>query len=107
MFSFPQQVSDRLDELILEMREVLKSTTASWPGGRMVPHVNEEPRDIVCIGSGQSLAALAMRWAGLPLKCGVRLLFETAGVAVLGYFFAFFCKRDQGLTITIGSRMRT
>ncbi|KAF4212680.1 hypothetical protein CNMCM6805_004446 [Aspergillus fumigatiaffinis] len=81
----PQQVSDRLDELILEMREVLKSTTASWPGGRMVPHVNEEPRDIVCIGSGQSLAALAMRWAGLPLKCGVRLLFETAGVAVLGF----------------------
>ncbi|GIK07023.1 hypothetical protein Aspvir_002676 [Aspergillus viridinutans] len=81
----PQQVTDRLDELIGEMREVLKSTTASWPGGRMVPHVNEEPRDIICVGSGQSLAALAMRWTGLPLKCAVRLLIETAGVAVLGF----------------------
>jgi probable phosphoglycerate mutase len=73
----------------------------------MVPHVTEEPRDIVCIGSGLSLSALAMRWTGLPLKCGVRLLFETAGVAVLGYFFASFCKRDQRLTVKIGSRMRT
>ncbi|GIC88259.1 phosphoglycerate mutase family protein [Aspergillus udagawae] len=81
----PQQVTDRLDELIGEMREVLKSTTASWPGGRMVPHVTEEPRDIVCVGSGLSLSALAMRWTGLSLKCGVRLLFETAGVAVLGF----------------------
>ncbi|KAF4264659.1 hypothetical protein KXW98_001623 [Aspergillus fumigatus] len=81
----PQQVSDRVDELIGEMIEVLKSTSASWPGGRLVPNVSSEPRDIVCIGSGQSLAALAMRWTGLPLRCGVRLLIETAGVAILGF----------------------
>ncbi|KAF7118364.1 hypothetical protein CNMCM5793_007878 [Aspergillus hiratsukae] len=81
----PQQVSDRLDQLIAEMRDILKSTAAAWPGGRMVPHVNYEPRDIVCIASSQSLAALAIRWAELPLKCGMRLLIETAGVAILGF----------------------
>lgn len=54
----------------------------------MIHHTTYEHRDIVCIGPSQSLAALAMRWAGLPLKCGTRLLIETAGVAILGYFFA-------------------
>lgn len=54
----------------------------------MVPHTTYEPQDIVCIGPSLSLAALAIRWAGLPMNCGMRLLIETAGVAILGYFFA-------------------
>lgn len=66
----------------------MESTAASWPGGKVVAHVAPEPRDVVCIGHGHSLAALAMRWAGQPLKNGTRLLIEPAGVAILGYVFA-------------------
>ncbi|RHZ57918.1 phosphoglycerate mutase family protein [Aspergillus thermomutatus] len=81
----PQQVTDRLDELICEMREVIQSTATTWPSGQVVTRATEEPRDIVCVGPGQSLAALAMRWTGQPLKYGKRLLIETAGVAILGF----------------------
>ncbi|KAI9925147.1 hypothetical protein ASPWEDRAFT_45931 [Aspergillus wentii DTO 134E9] len=81
----PQQVSDRLDNLIHEIRSVIESTAASWPGGQVVAHAAEEPRDVVCIGHGHILAGLALRWAGQPLRNGMRLLMEPGGVAVLGF----------------------
>ncbi|EAW06527.1 phosphoglycerate mutase family protein [Aspergillus clavatus NRRL 1] len=81
----PQQVSDRLDELIAEIQGVIQSTAAQWPGGNLVTHASDEPRDIVCVGPGHSLAALAMRWVGLPLEHGVRLVLEPASISILGF----------------------
>ena len=63
----------------------MESTAASWPGGQVVAHAAGEPRDVVCIGHGHILAAMALRWVDEPLENGVRLLMEPAGVAVLGY----------------------
>lgn len=78
-------MSNRVDELIHEIRTVMESTAASWPGGQVVAHAAGEPRDVVCIGHGHILAAMALRWVDEPLENGVRLLMEPAGVAVLGY----------------------
>lgn len=89
VYRSPQQVSDRLDSLVSEIKTILENTAASWPGGRVVPHVAPEPRDVVCVGHGHTLAALAMRWAGLPLQHGVRLLIDPAGVAILGYVYVY------------------
>lgn len=85
----PEQVSDRLDLLISEIREAIGGTAASWPGGQLVAHATGLPRDIVCIGHGHILAALAMRWAGQPVRNGMRLLMEPSSVAILGYVFFF------------------
>lgn len=63
----------------------MEGTAASWPGGQVVAHAAGEPRDIVCIGHGHILAAMALRWIGQPLRHAARLLIEPAGVAVLGY----------------------
>lgn len=52
-------------------------TTLEQPQGN-------DPQDIVCIAHGHILSSLAMVWANIPLKDGVRLVFQTAGVAVLG-----------------------
>ena len=81
----PQQVSDRVDALIEEIKGAHHGTAASWPGGQVVAHAAGEPRDIVCVSHGHILAAIAMRWVGMPLSHGIRLLLEPGGVAVLGY----------------------
>lgn len=81
----PDQVRARVDSLIKEIREIITSTAATWPGGRTVTHVSLEPRNVVCVGHGHTLAALAMRWVGQPLTQGFRLLFDPAGIAILGY----------------------
>lgn len=68
-FRSPQQVSDRLDKLIGEMKHLLDSNGSS--------------HDIVCVAHGHVLSALALRWAEQPLKNGMRLLIETAGLGIL------------------------
>lgn len=42
-----------------------------------------EAGNILCVAHGHILSALALRWAEQPLKNGMRLLIETAGVGVL------------------------
>ncbi|KAJ9302319.1 hypothetical protein DTO271G3_1185 [Paecilomyces variotii] len=78
----PEQVSNRLDNLVREMRIEIernnKPTAANTPP-------SQKPKNIVCVAHGHILAALALRWAEQPLKNGMRMLIETAGVAVLGY----------------------
>ncbi|KAL2217645.1 phosphoglycerate mutase family protein [Thermoascus aurantiacus ATCC 26904] len=77
----PQQVSDRLDHLIAELKTQIGRVCSERPGGQNIP----QPRNIVCVAHGHILAALALRWAQQPLKNGMRLLMDTAGVAVLGF----------------------
>ena len=81
----PQQVSTRIDALIAEIKEKVMNTAASWPGGSIVAHATGEARDIVCIGHGHILSAMALRWTGQSLANGLRLLLEPSSVAVLGY----------------------
>lgn len=76
----PQQVSDRLDHLIAELKTQIGRVCSERPGGQNIPQL----RNIVCVAHGHILAALALRWAQQPLKNGMRLLMDTAGVAVLG-----------------------
>jgi len=68
----PEAVSDRLDELIKDMKRFTKG-----PQGR------ERAPDIVCIAHGHILSALALRWAEQPLLHGMRFLIQTAGVGIL------------------------
>ncbi|KAJ5380910.1 uncharacterized protein N7496_003338, partial [Penicillium cataractarum] len=82
----PQQVSDRLDELIAEIKSVIEGNSATWPGGQIISHRSQHAQDIVCVAHGHILAAMAIRWVGLPLDTGMmRLIFEPGGVAVLGF----------------------
>lgn len=75
----PQQVSDRIDSLI---REIIRDIDIRdpIPGGKTLP----KAKNFVCIAHGHILALLALRWARQPLRNGMRLLMETAGIAVLG-----------------------
>lgn len=88
----PKQVSDRLDELIAEIKSVIEGNSASWPGGQIDSHRSQHAQDIVCVAHGHILAAMAIRWVGLPLDTGMmRLIFEPGGVAVLGYVLLPHC----------------
>lgn len=93
MHRTPEQVTERLDCLIDEIHQVVQSTASSWPGGPTVAHATRQARDVVCIGHGHTLAALALRWADQPIRSGMRLLIEPSSVAVLWYvsfFLSFF-----------------
>ncbi|KAJ9197761.1 hypothetical protein DTO166G4_8349 [Paecilomyces variotii] len=62
----------------IEIERNTRPTAANTPP-------SQKPKNIVCVAHGHILAALALRWAEQPLKNGMRMLIETAGVAVLGY----------------------
>ncbi|KAJ5495709.1 hypothetical protein N7539_000825 [Penicillium diatomitis] len=82
----PQQVTERLDKLIREIKQVISSNSASWPGGQLIAHRSQHAQDVVCVAHGHILAALAIRWVGLPLDTGMmRLIFEPGGVGILGF----------------------
>lgn len=75
----PQEVSNRLDSLISEILHQM-DTLGPNAGGTTVPR----PKNVVCVAHGHVLATFALRWAQQPLRNGMRMLMETAGVAVLG-----------------------
>ena len=77
-FRTPRQVSDRLDKLIEEMKDLLKSQSKRTEGT-----ATGSPGNILCVAHGHILSALALRWAEQPLENGMRLLIDTAGVGVL------------------------
>lgn len=89
MYRTPEQISARIDELIAEIRQSIERTVTEWPSGRQISHTTRQARDIVCIGHGHILAALALRWAGKPLDHGLRLLMEPSSVAILSYVSFF------------------
>ncbi|KAJ5619646.1 hypothetical protein N7510_003630 [Penicillium lagena] len=82
----PQSIAERLDELIVEIRSVIAGESSSWPSGKVAGSRSRLKQDIVCVAHGHVLSALALRWVGAPLSQGVmRLIFESGGVAVLGF----------------------
>lgn len=73
----PEQVSERLDRLITDIR--LRFHTDAMA----LSFTNKQPGDVVLVAHGHILRAFAMRWAGKKLTDGVALLLE--GRLVRGY----------------------
>ncbi|KAJ5214840.1 hypothetical protein N7468_010519 [Penicillium chermesinum] len=69
-----QQVSDRIDDLIQEIRAIHKGNMRG-----------ENPCDIVLVAHGHLLRAFTKRWLGYPLEFPLSLMLEPGAVGVLSY----------------------
>ncbi|QGA20525.1 hypothetical protein EYB26_008230 [Talaromyces marneffei] len=70
-----QQVTDRLDDLIKEIRAFQVNHMHGEPG----------PADIVLIAHGHLLRAFVKRWLGYPMEFPLSLMLEPGGIGVLSY----------------------
>jgi broad specificity phosphatase PhoE len=75
----PEQVTERLDRLIKEIREKFHAQAIGKPVGET------PPCDVLLVAHGHILRAFAMRWAGQQLKSGPVFLLEAGGVGTLSY----------------------
>ncbi|KAJ5852088.1 uncharacterized protein N7529_011473 [Penicillium soppii] len=69
-----QQVADRIDDLIREIREAHKDNMHG-----------EKPSDIVLVAHGHLLRAFTKRWLGYPMEFPLSLMLDPGGVGVLSY----------------------
>ncbi|KAK8142558.1 hypothetical protein G3M48_008594 [Beauveria asiatica] len=76
----PQDVTQRLDELIREIRE--KYHAPVMDGTHPNPAATG---NVLIVAHGHILRALALRWAGRPLDAGPTFLLEAGGVGTLSY----------------------
>ena len=74
IYRSPAQVSERLDELIAEIR-----TRFHRPAMEGEQKARESP-DVLVVAHGHILRALAMRWIGKRLEDGPSILLEAGGV---------------------------
>ncbi|KAK9442395.1 phosphoglycerate mutase family protein [Metarhizium brunneum] len=75
----PEQVTERLDRLIREIREKWHKPAIGQPKEKDVRG------DVLIVAHGHILRALAMRWAGKSLQDGPAFLLEAGGVGTLSY----------------------
>lgn len=75
----PEQVTDRLDRLIQEIRQKYHSPVIGLPKSQA------PPGDVLLVAHGHILRAFAMRWAGKTLQDGPTFLLEAGGVGTLSY----------------------
>lgn len=73
----PEQVTERLDRLISEIREKWHKPAIGQPKEKDVQG------DVLIVAHGHILRALAMRWAGKSLQDGPAFLLEAGGVGTL------------------------
>lgn len=76
----PQDVTDRLDRLIADIRKRFHEPILNPPEGEK-PH--KVSGDILIVAHGHILRAFAMRWAGKTLQDGPAFLLEAGGVGTL------------------------
>ncbi|KAM3447126.1 hypothetical protein MY3296_009026 [Beauveria thailandica] len=76
----PQDVTQRLDKLIREIRE--KYHAPVMDGTHPNPAATG---NVLIVAHGHILRALALRWAGRPLDAGPTFLLEAGGVGTLSY----------------------
>ncbi|KAF2424466.1 phosphoglycerate mutase-like protein [Tothia fuscella] len=70
----PKQVSDRLDDLISQIRDIQS------------PHMHDDkPADILLVAHGHILRGFVRRWLGYSLDFRLLLMLEPGGVGVLTY----------------------
>ncbi|OKL59314.1 hypothetical protein UA08_05376 [Talaromyces atroroseus] len=70
-----QEVTDRLDDLIKEIRTFQANHMHGEPG----------PADIVLVAHGHLLRAFVKRWLGYPMEFPLSLMLEPGGIGVLSY----------------------
>lgn len=75
----PDQVAERLDRLIDEIRSIYHSPVIGKP------KEEGQPGDVLLVAHGHILRAFAMRWAGKTLQDGPIFLLEAGGVGTLSY----------------------
>jgi probable phosphoglycerate mutase len=75
----PEQVTERIDRLIREIREKYHAPVIGKPKGSHVAG------DVLLVAHGHILRAFAMRWAGKTLADGPTFLLEAGGVGTLSY----------------------
>ncbi|PNY29525.1 Sedoheptulose 1,7-bisphosphatase [Tolypocladium capitatum] len=73
----PDQVTERLDRLIAEIREKVHRPVIDKP--------DSGNGDVLIVAHGHILRAFAMRWAGKTLQNGPTFLLEPGGVGTLSY----------------------
>ncbi|CDM33689.1 hypothetical protein DTO013E5_1462 [Penicillium roqueforti] len=69
-----QQVTDRLDNLIQEIRAIQKDNMHG-----------ENPSDILLVAHGHLLRAFTKRWLGYPMEFPLSLMLDPGAVGVLSY----------------------
>jgi len=76
----PQQVTDRLDNIIADIRKRFHSHAIGKPKGSV-----KEPFDVLVIAHGHILRAFAARWIGKDIANNPSLILEAGGVGTLSY----------------------
>ncbi|KAG5972029.1 hypothetical protein E4U55_000950 [Claviceps digitariae] len=76
----PEQITDRLDRLIHEIRQKWHKPAMHKSDPNTVVH-----GDVLIVAHGHILRALAMRWVGKSLQDGPAFLLEAGGVGTLSY----------------------
>lgn len=71
----PQEISDRLDSLIADIREIHRNAIEN----------NDNVSDILIFGHGHSLRMFVLRWLGIPLSQYIPMLMPAGGLGVLSY----------------------
>ncbi|KAF2202100.1 phosphoglycerate mutase-like protein [Delitschia confertaspora ATCC 74209] len=76
-----QQVTDRLDALIADIRSRFHTGRFGDQGGKKVG----KPNDVLIVAHGHILRAFAARWVGRRLEENPALILEAGGVGTLSY----------------------
>lgn len=80
----PEDVTQRLDRLIAEIRDKYQEPHLSPDPKQTSPHCCGTG-DVLVVGHGHILRAFAMRWVGKSLQEGPTFLMEAGGVGTLSY----------------------
>ncbi|KAK4548319.1 hypothetical protein LTR36_010189 [Oleoguttula mirabilis] len=76
----PQQITERLDALIADIRERFHSHAIGKPKGSV-----NEPYDVLVVAHGHILRAFAGRWVAKDIAANPSLILEAGGVGTLSY----------------------
>ncbi|EGP87901.1 unnamed protein product [Zymoseptoria tritici ST99CH_1A5] len=76
----PQQITERLDALIKDIRERFHAHAIGKPKGSV-----KEPFDVLIVAHGHILRAFAGRWVGKDIAENPSLILEAGGVGTLSY----------------------
>lgn len=76
----PQQITNRLDNFISELRQRFHAPAIGKPKGSV-----SEPYDVLVVAHGHILRAFAGRWVGKNIADNPSLILEAGGVGTLSY----------------------
>lgn len=76
----PQDVTDRLDRLIADIRKKYHEPVLNSSDGQQS---HKKSGDVLIVAHGHILRAFSMRWAGKTLQDGPAFLLEAGGVGTL------------------------